>query len=284
MMLKRVPSKEELFAAVLEQEAARSKASALLSKEIQKLFDSYFLRVTRFLSGVDSTLTQTMDLQAATQAMNELRNILVKAGYEDVISSYEDQFEHLTKSALKYFELFGVDDVKAGIDVEALQAWAHFTETEFAQKLQDSLVAPIQSALLQSAVGNVDRNSLVQTVLQLSNVASTAQAEVLVDDAFAQYQRAVVTQKAANLDMQIFVYLGPEDKITSPQCEAMLHANKHGVDGMLYADEITVDLHPNLRENPLIAGGHPRCRHHWSPVSESYAESLGFQLRQANEN
>lgn len=116
---------------------------------------------------------------------------------------------------------------------------------------------------------------------QVEEGLSLAQAEVMVNDAFASFQRAVLVETAAAVDLEIFVYIGPDDDITSDQCVEMLHVDKHGAEGMLYKEEITPDLHPNLAKygrNPLIGGGHPNCRHHWSPVTVDYAVSEGFEI------
>jgi hypothetical protein len=59
----------------------------------------------------------------------------------------------------------------------------------------------------------------------------------------------------------------------------MLNVAIHGARGVLYKDEITPHLHPNLEKygiNPLIEGGHPNCRHQWSPITLAYAKELGF--------
>ena len=104
----------------------------------------------------------------------------------------------------------------------------------------------------------------------------------MVEDAFAGYQRTVQAEVADNLGMEIFIYIGPADQITSEQCTAMFNVNLHGVPGMLYKNEITVNLHPKLRRDPLIGGGHPRCRHHWSPITTDYAVELGFEVKMAD--
>lgn len=287
MMLKKVPRKSGLFDAVIQREADRARAVKRLERELSALYDGYFLRVTKFLKSKRfATPTEVINQQATIKAISELTNILVESGYEDVIAAYQDEFDSLTTKALQYFEEFGVEPTLAGFDkenIQALETWRDFTETQLRDTINSNLIDPLQSALLQVNMGNQTRESVVDRILELSDTKTPWIAEVIVDDAFAQYQRAVITQKADNLDMEIYVYLGPMDAITSDQCEEMLTVDRHGVPGMLYKDEITMDLHPDLTRDPLIGGGHPRCRHHWSPVSEAYAESQGFELRRQQE-
>lgn len=284
MMKKTIPKKSSLIDAIIKKESEKAKAVAKLEKELKRLYESLFVRAQAFLDSKGFvSKTDAINLQATTKALGELSAILSDAGYEDVIANFQDKFEDMTVSALEYFNKFGLEPSLAGIDVESLQAYAKFSELEFSKQINKDLVSPIQSALLQVNLGNGTRSELVDQVMKLSNISSTYRATVLVDDAFSTYQRAVITQKAENLQMEIFQYLGPDDKITSPQCQAMLHADLHGIPGMLYKDEITVALHPKLTRDPLTGGGHPNCRHQWSPVTEDYAVSLGFQPRQQAE-
>jgi hypothetical protein len=278
MMKQTIPPKAKLVSHAKDSAKAQQEAVEAFEKELQQLYDQYFLRVARFISKKDKSATDAINMNDATKVINDLSKILSDSGYEDVIADYLDRFPAVTKQALEYFEAFGVKPSLAGIDEEGLHALINFGRNELTSHIESALVGPVQSHLLQAAVGNVDRSELVNTILEMD--PSTRNANVLVDDIYAQYQRAVTVQKAQVLDMKIYQYLGPDDAITSEQCDAMLHINKHGVEGMLYEDEITVGLHKNLTRNPLIGGGHPRCRHQWSPVTEDYAVSLGFVPRQ----
>jgi hypothetical protein len=280
MMFKKVPDKSALIAhrrlSVQQQKIALKK----FEKELQALYDRYFIRVARLISNpAGSSKTDAINLIDASKTIAELSQVLIDSGFEDVIGAYVDEFPTLTRRALGYYEAFGVKPSLAGIDEESLHAIVSFGETELTSHINAALVSPVQSHLFQAAVGNVARAELVATILETSNIASTARAEVLVDDIYAQFQRSVTVQKADVLNMEVFQYLGPDDAITSDQCETMLHINRHGIEGFLYKDEITIDLDPNLTRNPLIGGGHPRCRHQWSPVTEDYAVSLGFVPR-----
>lgn len=280
MMLKRRPQRRELVEAVLGLNKATSAATARVEKNIAKLYADYFARVKALVNSPrELKAGQKSDLGSTLKAMDQLTTILEESGFEDVIQKYIGELEGLTQSAIAYYDVFGLEKVPAGVSRETLKAYIRFTEKELRDFVPRKLVAPLQSALLQVNFGNVERSEIYNVAQNLEDSLTTSQAVTLVNDTFASYQRAVIVETGNALDLEIYVYLGPEDEKTSDQCETMLNVDYHGVPGMLYKDEITVDLDENLTRNPLIGGGHPNCRHHWSPITADYAESQGFELR-----
>jgi len=280
MMLKRRPKRQDLYERILGMEAARGAARARIERELSKLYSNFFARVKELVNNPRQLKTgEATTLQSTITMIEQLTDILGESGFDDLMSNYVDDFEEMTRSALDYYRAFGAKPSLAGVSAQTLDAYVRFTEGQLRETVPAKLLAPVQSALLQVNFGNRERSDVYDQVVALEQSLSYSQAVTLVDDSFAQYQRAVLTETANALELEIYVYLGPDDAITSEQCESMLHENRHGVDGMLYKDEITIDLHENLTRDPLIGGGHPRCRHHWSPVTADYAEAQGFELR-----
>lgn len=281
MMLKRRPTKKQLYEKILGIENVRYSSVKKLELELDRLFKTYILRVKDLINSKKLKTGDNTTLESTVIAMNQLAAILEQSGFNDVVSSCLDEFHGLTESALDYYAAFGAKPSLAGISPETLDAYIRFTETELRNLIPRRFISPVQSALLQVNMGNQTREALYQQIDSLETGLSLNNIITYVDDSFSSYQRAVISETATALDLKIYQYLGPDDDITSDQCEAMLHEDRHGVDGMLYVDEITPDLHPNLAKygrNPLIGGGHPRCRHHWSPVTEDYAKEQGFEV------
>jgi hypothetical protein len=280
MASEKVPTSKEVLAKVLDVDAARQKAGKRLTRELKKLFADYMARVVAMLATGGSTKTDVLALADITAMMRDLHGVLLDAGFEDVLNNFAGSFPDLAHAATAYTEALGVEPSLAGVDAGALHAYVEFQTTQLAQSINQKLVPPIQSALLQANFGSLDRQTVVDQVAALEPTLTTSQATTLVDTAFAQFQRSVIVQKGEELNLEIYQYLGPDDAITSDQCHLMLTIDKHGAKGFLYKDEITADLHEDLRDNPLIAGGHPRCRHQWSPVTLAYAQEQGFKVEQ----
>lgn len=283
----KTPTKKELQAKISVINKARSDALSSLEKEIERLYKSYFAQVRSFIAS-DKALRKTdaLTLQNATQMMRDLESIARDAGLEDVIEKFGRKFPALAETAASYYGAFGLDDSLAGVSRETLSAWVDFSSNELTKLFDADLIAPVRSALLQVNFGSMTRDTLIDQITTLEPTISTNDAIVSVDDAFSQFQRAVVVAKGEAVGLEIYQYLGPDDDITSEQCEAMLHVDDHDADGILYKDEIGPWLHPNLEKygrNPLIGGGHYRCRHAWTPITLSYAMEQGFVPREEEE-
>lgn len=275
MMLK---TREDLVQVVLGIDKDLAKSQKRFQRNIRKLFKDYAARVEALIRRPDTfTKDGVFELAIAQRIADQLKDLLVDAGQDDLIGDYLDEFPRLTRSALSYFEALGETPNLAGVSRESLTAYIKFTEQTLVQNFDQRLVAPIQQTLFQSVFGLQDRSVVVDAVMSTLGSISTIQAETIVSDAMAQYQRTVTVEKADALELEIYLYEGPDDDITSEQCAHMLHIDDHGLEGALYKDEISADLHENLRANPLIAGGHPRCRHRWNPVTADFAKELGFQ-------
>lgn len=284
MMLKRRPTRRELYERILGIDAARGEAAKRIDRAVDKLFRDYFARVKAEVARPRKLKTgEAATGESTVRMMGQLDAILVDAGFEDLLQKHVAQFDELQAAALEYYTAFGVKNPSlAGIDSKALDAYIRFSEGELRKIVTTKAIGAVSQALLSVNFAGADRDAVYEQVAQVEEGLSTFQVDVMVNDAFASYQRAVLVESADSVNLEIFVYIGPDDEITSEQCEHMLHVSDHGVDGMLYKDEITPDLHPKLAKygrNPLIGGGHPNCRHHWSPVTADYAESVGFELR-----
>ncbi|WZO97302.1 hypothetical protein EP7_004327 [Isosphaeraceae bacterium EP7] len=278
------PTPADIKKRVVNIAQARTDALSSIESEIERLYSSYFDRVRSVIaSDKELRRTDVLTLQNATATMADLENILIDAGMGSVVAKFGEHFPELAEVAATYFEPFGVDNALAGVSKQTLSAWVDFSATELTKLFDGELIAPVRSALLQVNFGNMTRDALIDQITTLQPGISTNNAVVAVDDAFSQFQRAVVVAAGDAAELEIYQYLGPDDGITSDQCSAMLHVSKHGAPGILYKDEITSQLHPNLERygrNPLIGGGHPRCRHQWSPIPEDYAvEQFGFKPR-----
>jgi hypothetical protein len=283
----KTPSFADLKAKVAAIDNARADALSTIGDEFSRLYSSYFDRVRSMIASNQAlSKTDALTLQNAKSMMGDLQQILTDSGLSSVVRRYGEQFPDLADVAASYYEPFGLDDSLAGVPKNFLVAWVDFSSNELVNTLDSTLLPPVRSALLQVNAGNMTRDDLISQITTLEPSVTTNDATVFVDDTFSQFQRSVVVQKGESVGLEIYQYLGPDDSITSPQCEAMLHVDKHGAQGILYKDEITPALHPNLEKygrNPLIGGGHPRCRHQWSPITLDYAKGKGFKPRDDDE-
>lgn len=284
-MLKKL-TPEQVRAYSRRADSQLSSASDQVVRDLKKLYRDFILRFSDKLRKNSNVSDKDIfDRREAVKVMNQLTTILDEAGLGDVVNGYRDKFSDITLNSLRYFEMMGVKPSLRSIDANALDALIQFSETGLRDMVQAQFVAPLRSALIQSSVGNLPRADIVDTILAIGGDAfSPGQAAVLVNETFNRYSREVRARKAQELDLVIYQYQGPDDKITRPACHYMLNYDENGAEGYFYQDEITADLHPDLEENPMLVGGGWNCRHAFFPVTLDFAKSQGFEPRAEDED
>lgn len=275
MMFKR---REDLVAEVLRQDKNLTAAQKRFAKQLDKLYRDYTARFEALIRRPQNFDAQDrMNLARGQRIIEQLNALLSDAGMDDLVADYTDHFGTLTKDALKYFALVDESVTLSGVDRTTLTGFIRFSETTLRTIVDARLVQPLAEGIFQATLGGLSRDAIVSDLVARSDSLSIAQAQVVVGDSFAQYQRTVTAEKADSLGLEVYLYQGPDDEITSEQCSFMLNYDEHGLEGAFFKDEISADLHENLRANPLIAGGHPRCRHRWAPIPLDAAIEMGFK-------
>ncbi len=157
-----------------------------------------------------------------------------------------------------------------------------FVLTEADVTLTETLVKFDTAILANSVDGRVDelRAILLRSVITgvLPDIASmaedigaktAAEGATILRTGLMGFNRAVSMAKAKE-DFgpnPLFLYIGPDDKVTRPFCHAR-------VDKVF--DQKTIDSWDNGTDLPanIYCGGY-NCRHHLRPVSKQLAEELG---------
>lgn len=253
-----------------------------VEKELKKLFRNYRNELKAFLRDPKSfSKSEKFDLAVVTKTINQLESILTRAGRDDVIGAIADELPDLQKSAREHFKQFGKLPKMGGTSEEALDAYMEYSYNYIDQTLDRALADPVREALFHGVFGNRSREDGIENILSITDELTENQVVTLVDDTFRQFQRAVTNETAKELELDIFWFQGPDDERTSEQCEYILNESPHGVPGMWYRDEITVDMVPGitLDNDPLVAGGHFNCRHKFYPITEDFAKEQGFELQ-----
>lgn len=286
-------TKEELKAAVVELEASRADASDEIDKELAALYGDYLDAVEAEIARSKKGDSDVVSLLIAVSLIGHLPALLSQRGGHQLLQNFGSNFETLTSAASDYFAAIGIPDVSFATMQGGIQGYITFASDKLNAALQTGLVNPVKTAILQSQLAGLSRDQLVTQIESLRDQLTTTAPSQTVYGLYGQFQRAVVINKAAELGLDVFLYEGPDDAITSKQCRAMLHMAPHGAPGILYRDEITL---PNIERlaakfgyhivgripgDPFVDCGHPNCRHSWNPLSEEAAKKYGFLPRGA---
>lgn len=269
--------KKEIIAQLVKNVKHREAATKRIEAEIEKLYKKFFSRLKSLvLSGEILSKSEIVDLTAQSKMISQLDAILKDAGLDKVIQQYRNEFPDITKNAVQYFNILKAEPNLAGFSQESFKAYINYSENQLVKLVGAKLIAPIQSGIIQANFGNETRDSIINKVLSLEETLTVGQAANLVNDSFAQYQRAVTVQIGEEIGAEVYIYVGPDDDLTSQQCQDMLNFDEHDLEGYAYKDEINQNMVDGLTDNPLIAGGHINCRHEWVPITLDYAISQGF--------
>jgi len=285
-MLK-IPTPEELRKTARLHDLALADEADEVMKQLELVLNAY-VRELRALVRRPASVSQITRARDTAQLGRDLLNILQDLGLDQFFTEHQNRFARAETLALEYFERHGIKPSLAGVDTASLDGYITYEQQVLTELVDNRLVKPFRDALLQSNLGTLEPEQ-VESVLESlisryeiknarGNVFSDRQIETLVSDSYVRYQRHVQDEKAKALGLEIYHYLGPDDKITRASCRTMLRVSKHGVAGMLPRSEITTALHPDLRADPLTAGGGWNCRHRWYPVTNEYAREQGYRV------
>lgn len=274
MLQKLTPQQLRAFQSRLDSHITT--ASDSLIRDMKKLYADYISRFRNVVDNGPANTRQAFQLREATTVINQLTRVLDDAGLEDLVNGYRKHMVDLTKRSLKYYEQFGIKPSLRGVDAKALDTLIDFSENQMRGWVSDQLLSPMRTALLQGTVGDRPRADVISEITSIAEGLTPNQAEVMVNDTYRRYSRTVRDVKAKEVALDIVQYIGPEDERTRDACKFLLDWADHGAPGFFYTDEVTSALHPDLEENPLVAGGGWNCRHDFFPVTLDYAEGFGF--------
>jgi hypothetical protein len=158
----------------------------------------------------------------------------------------------------------------AQVSVTAIRA----ATSDFQRRFFDSqIIGPTTDRLLDGLQSSLAGESLDAAVLRIAeaNASSIPQAVTEARTTFAEFDRTVSAQTAAEAGFRLFLYDGPVDRLARPFCSELV--------GHVFTDAQIGQLNnAQTAVSPLYSCGGYNCRHNWSPLSAALAESLGAPM------
>lgn len=250
---------------VHEQVKRRDASIASFSQTLKRFLKSELTRLTRGVEGRD---VRAID---AARILGGVRQELANAGLGDVLveveNLYANELDRLEQSLSKYGR--GVE-VLTGADVELVEALATFDFEQLANEI-DLTVDELRSVAMRKVMG-AEEVDLSDDIEGVSDRASRY-GETTLRTALAGMNRSMTLSKSEELGLELFVYLGPDDEVTRPFCEARV--------GKVWTRQ-EIDEWDNGQDldAAIYCGGY-NCRHQLSPISEEDAEKeYGYKASQ----
>ena len=256
-------------------------------RELRQFFTRFFDRFNSEILAAELANPGSVLSELGETLRPRVFGIAEEAGAVNLISTYQQSFNNVGKHALEYFPLFGYKADLSGVDVDAIAVTRKVFRNELREMINQKLFRPLEQQVTSSFITHKDRAVAVGEIKEVIDSEgilnkrggqfTNNNIEVLISDSHARFHRIVRDQKAQAAGLNILTYEGPEDRKRRPACKYLQLTAPHGARGFWYRDEVTVNLRPDLFDQPpIVAGGGWNCRHWWSPVSLEFAEGFGF--------
>lgn len=201
---------------------------------------------------------------------------LVDAGLEDKVAEMERIFSHELGAVKEAFDATLGEPLRfSDSDLTDIDTLITFNEQRVLSTVGsyvDDTKAALYSNIVTGSVPDLDEISAdlsdriqrdVQTELNTSAIA---------------FNRAVTAAKANDLGLDLWLYIGPDDKITRDFCKEVLNGTidnkKRSVP--VYTTAEIQDMDNDQGLDVLVYGGGYNCRHQWRPITRDLAEKLGY--------
>ena len=132
-------------------------------------------------------------------------------------------------------------------------------ELSFINAEAGAYAASLKRELMRGIIAGTPAKELAARLIEdygAEKILSGPQKRVLVNDAFSRLSNASTRQVFADAPEQKFIYIGPDDNVTRPECSQAL------TEPPLTADEIN-----GLGYVDFDSRGGWNCRHDWVPVA-----------------
>lgn len=294
MMMKQNITKSKLRQALDSADEVSDEAALATVEELRRFLKNYLRNFKARMADFGASKSELIDLAEQAQMVSMVTEILEESGYGDVVDSFREGLESVGEESLSYFEKFMRDEVTySGVAREAIELLTGAFVEELDLTIDSRLIRPLENHIRQTTLALTDRKQTVSEITtfitdsgivrQDGNAFTNYNIETLVSESGRRFAETIRATQAAELGLEVFVYTGPLDKVTSDQCVFLLTETPHGAPGMWYRDELRAGMHPKLKESPLPGRGHHGCRHQWGPIDEAAAKRIDLRFVPRNE-
>lgn len=207
----------------------------------------------------------------AAQVLISLESALKKLGLNEDLQRLRIIYASERKGIIRDFNKLGFKgELFSNTDEDVVEALIKFDTDRTAANINRYL-GNVRSVIMSSVL--VGETPDFAEVHDNYGPKLEANLEAELNTSIAAFDRTVTVKKAQDLGLELFVYRGPDDKITRPFCDKLLNQR----DPAIYTiDEIRA-MNNDTGLDVITYGGGYNCRHQWSPVSYERAKQLGYK-------
>lgn len=244
-------------------------AVARLKLDLKTIVDQLQAYLTKLLEQAEvdadgNLLATSANAELAAKLLADFSRILRELGWDDAAGKLLTTFEEVAKANGAYLQdTLGVSFSSA--NREALASFVSGVADELVH-LEGLAGAKLREVMLLGATTHVPRG---QIILDLAHAAGVTLREALTeaDTAIMAFHREALESTAEDAGFDLFVYVGPDDEVVRPFCEA--HVRRIYTTRDLDQEDNGQGLWPTSR----FLGGY-RCRHSLAPITLETAQAM----------
>jgi hypothetical protein len=237
-------------------------------KLIAELEREMRVSLKRILADLRSTDKETrIDAAQAAQSLGSLYEELKAAGLGDKLEEITDIYGDELAAVRSELKRVQPDLILTDTDITAAATLIEYDFSRYGKVIEKN-VGDVRSTIMRSVISGSAPD--IDGAIDAAAPRVAAQLETELNTALSAFNQAITNQKADEVGLNVFVYLGPDDKVTRPFCKDVIDK------GRVFS-RAQIEAMDNEQGLPVMeAGGGWNCRHQWRPISKEEARQYGF--------
>lgn len=207
----------------------------------------------------------------AAQVLLSLETALKRLGLNEDLQRLRVIYASERRGIIRDFKAMGIKgELFSDTDEQVIEALIKFDTDRTAANI-NKYIGNVRSVVMNSVlVGDTPDFAVIHDTY---GPKLEANLEAELNTSLAAFDRTVTVKKAEDNGLELFVYRGPDDKITRPFCAKVLEQR----DPPIYTIDEIRKMDNGTGLDVLTYGGGYNCRHQWSPVTYERAKALGYK-------
>jgi hypothetical protein len=246
----------------------RKKSVKLFVNKLGRFLEKEIPRVAKlpdFIDGVEN--------QAKIEAISVLGGLqtgLEESGLGSVVKQIRATYAEELGSLASRFSVSGIDNAFSSADRTIVKALID-NDVSRVTKLISPYIDDVSSTLIRAVIGGQkpDSASLIGDTTEVLE----SQLETELNTMLSGFSRTVTANKADELGLELFLYVGADDKLTRDFCQDVLRDRTPPI----YTREEISAMQNDSGLDVMIYGGGYNCRHQWVALTEEDAIEMGWK-------
>lgn len=237
--------------------------------------DKFILSLQRFLgSSLDDILDRlSQGKKSGIESASILGSLLTELKAKGLVREV-NKIREIYAEELKFirdeFEEQGITDTLTAADKQAVDALISIQSSQTINRLERYGI-DVQSQVMRQVIAGQEPD--LKQIKKDLTPALEASLRTEITTATAAFNSSITFAKAAELGLNLFHYVGANDKVTRPFCKKLLSKSP-----AIYTREEIAQMDNGQDLSVYTYRGGYNCRHAWLAITEERAKELGYRI------